>query len=122
MMSKNLLGVVALALATGLSPTLVVAQDQNPVGPLINIVGNLIQQKLQEEALKNSPDAIQPGGLTRAQVMIVQQKLIDQGYDVGGADGIIGPKTMAIVATLQRRVGQPITGYPTQQLMDALLQ
>ena len=127
----RLLVLTAAAILGFASPLL--AQDANPVIPFVNIVGNLIQQKMQavalknqqkkeEEALKNSPDAVQPGGLTRAQVMIVQQKLIDRGYDVGAPDGIVGPKTMAVVATLQSQVGTPITGYPTPQLMEALLQ
>jgi len=106
------------------------AQDANQVvGPFMNMVGTLIQQSIQQQEIerqRNSPDfrnlEIQPGGLTRAQVIIVQQRLTDLGYDVGGADGVIGPKTMAVVAQLQARAGTPVTGYPTEQLMDALLQ
>jgi hypothetical protein len=102
------------------------AQEDNPVAPLFNIVGNLIQQKMQEEALKNSPgyhdQEIQPGGLTRGQVIIVQQKLLERGYDVGDADGVIGPKTRAVVATLQQQAGVPVDGLPNAQMLQMLLQ
>jgi peptidoglycan hydrolase-like protein with peptidoglycan-binding domain len=102
------------------------AQDDNPVLPFFNIVGGLIEQKITEEGIKNSPEyrnqEIQPGGLTRGQVIVVQQKLIDRGFDVGAPDGIIGPKTMAVVATLQHQAGVPVTGYPTAQILEALLQ
>jgi hypothetical protein len=65
---------------------------------------------------------VQPGGLTRAQVIIVQQLLLQQGYKVGAPNGKIGPKTMAVVGQLQQKAGVPVTGLPDQQLLDALLQ
>lgn len=65
---------------------------------------------------------VQPGGLTRAQVIILQQLLLQHGYKVGVPSGKVGPKTMAVVAQLQQKAGVPITGLPDQQLLDALLQ
>lgn len=110
----------AVAILGFASPSL--AQEANPVIPLVNLMGTLIQQDIQQRIDKNSPDAIQPGGLTRSQVIIVQQKLIDRGYDVGVPDGVVGPKTMAVVGTLQIKAGTRVTGLPDAQLLEALLQ
>ena len=106
---------------------------QQAVGAFIGTIGAMMQQAAQQrqqqqqlQQLRNSPEfrdqEIQPGGLTRGQVIVVQQLLIERGYDVGAADGVVGPKTRAVVAQLQAKAGVPITGYPTKQLMDALVQ
>ena len=114
------------------------AQDpRNAIGPFLGIMGGVIDQAIQqqeaerlrrqyEQQVLNSPEyqnqQIQPGGLTRGKVIIVQQLLAQRGFDIGPPDGIVGPKTMAVVAQLQRKAGMPVTGYPTQQLFDALLE
>lgn len=102
---------------------------QQAVGAFIGVVGGLMQQAIEQQRLqqlKNTPEyqdqQIQPGGLTRGQVIIVQQLLIQRGHDVGTPDGVIGPKTRAVVAQLQAKAGVEVTGYPTKQLLDALLQ
>jgi len=102
------------------------AQDPSAIiGSVIGIIGSEIERQQQIEAWKNSPEyqdqQIEPGGLTRGQVRIVQQLLLQNGHDIGAPDGIVGPKTMAVVAQMQRRAGVAVNGYPTQQLLDALL-
>jgi hypothetical protein len=101
-------------------------QGSEVVGQFIGTITQMIERQQQIEAMKNSPEyqdqQIQPGGLTRGQVIIVQQILVRKGYDVGEPDGIVGPKTRAVVGELQYKAGVPVTGYPTQQLLDALLQ
>lgn len=100
----------------------VFAQDaQQVIGPVID----LMNKAIEDARIRNSPDyqyqEIQPGGLTRGQVVIIQQLLNKRGLDVGDPDGLVGPKTMAVVAQLQRKAGVPATGLPDQQLFDALL-
>jgi hypothetical protein len=81
------------------------------------------QERLRKELERQQLyQQIQPGGLMRSQVVIVQQILAQRGYDVGEADGLVGPKTMAVVAKLQQMAGVPITGLPDQQLLEALVQ
>jgi hypothetical protein len=63
----------------------------------------------------------QPGGLTHDQIAITQYLLRMRGYDVE-SDGTLGPKTKAAVGQLQTGAGLAVTGYPTQQLLDALVQ
>jgi hypothetical protein len=123
---KLLLSVTATFYLT--TPAL--AQDAGQVmGPFIDMMNKAIAEQARQqelERLRNSPEfrnqEVQPGGLTRGQVIIVQQLLTQRGYDVGAPDGIIGPKTMAVVAQLQAKVGQEVNGYPTKLLLDALLQ
>src|SRR5215472_15116675 len=127
-----------IAVTTFVSCAPSIAQDaRNTIGPFLGIVGNMIDQAVQqqgaerlrreyEQQVLNSPEyqnqQIQPGGLMRGQVIIVQQLLAQRGFDIGPPDGIVGPRTMAVVAQLQRRAGMPVTGYPTQQLLEALLE
>lgn len=103
------------------------AQDGPQVfSNFLDFMQRTIEQQQQLEAQKNSTDyknqELQPGGLTRGQVIIVQQLLLQQGYDIGQPDGTVGPKTRAAVAKLQFKAGVPATGLPSQQLLEALLQ
>src|ERR1700760_146605 len=101
------------------------AQDTQPsqiLGPVLDFMA----KTLEVQRCKSSPEcqatAIQPGGLTRNQVIIVQQLLTKRGYDVGTPDGTIGPKTITVVGKLQQQAGVPVTGLPDQRLLEALLQ
>jgi hypothetical protein len=100
------------------------AQDVQP-GQIIGPVIDLMARAMEAERYKNSPEgqaaAVQPGGLTRSQVMIVQQLLTQRGYDVGPVDGWVGAKTMTVVAQLQQKAGVTPTGLPDQRLLEALL-
>ena len=65
-------------------------------------------------------------GLTIAQadrdalVKKIQTLLADQGYDVGPADGVAGPKTVEAVKAYQRRVGADPTGQIDNTLVASL--
>jgi hypothetical protein len=122
-------GLIAL---TALAMNSSKAQAQNSqqfIGPFMDFMGRMIDEAARQqelERLRNSPEVqiqeIQPGGLTRGQVIILQQTLLQRGYDVGPPDGIVGPRTMAVVGQLQAKAGVPITGLPSKDLLDALLQ
>ena len=55
-------------------------------------------------------------GLTRGQVRTMQQTLIGQGHDVGGADGLAGFKTRRSIGTWQERNGLAATCWPSRAL------
>lgn len=63
-----------------------------------------------------TPDA----GLSGEQVQVLQRKLQDRGYDVGGADGIIGARTRLAIQAVQAELGMPADGWPTAALLNAL--
>ena len=59
-------------------------------------------------------------GLSRAERREVQERLIARGYDIGGADGAIGPRTRAAIAAFQASAGLPADGRAGQRLLGAL--
>ncbi len=63
-----------------------------------------------------SPDT----GLDGTQMRQLQTRLQDMGYDVGGVDGILGSGTRAAVRAEQRRLGMPVDGWPTPELLTKL--
>jgi lytic murein transglycosylase len=59
-------------------------------------------------------------GLAGEAMKELQQKLIERGYDVGGVDGILGTNTREAVRREQIRLGLPVDGWPTPELLAAL--
>lgn len=59
-------------------------------------------------------------GLEPEAMKLLQQKLADRGYDVGGIDGILGLNTRLAVRQEQLRLGLPADGWPTPTLLANL--
>lgn len=59
-------------------------------------------------------------GLSRAQRLELQKLLIAKGYDIGEADGKIGPITRAAIAEAEVSLGMPRTGRAGQRIYWAL--
>ena len=59
-------------------------------------------------------------GLVGESMKLLQQKLADRGYDVGGIDGILGQMTREAVRQEQIRLGLPADGWPTPALLSNL--
>lgn len=64
--------------------------------------------------------AMQGGMKDQASVKQVQEKLSEQGYDVGPVDGIFGPKTQQALRKFQQDKGVQPTGQIDSQTMAAL--
>lgn len=58
--------------------------------------------------------------MSRLQTIEMQERLQDLGFDTGGADGRVGPKTRDAIMGFQQRVSLPADGYPTVALLDQL--
>lgn len=77
------------------------------------------------DRLKGGP-AIQAGwprgdrALVAAERTELQERLTLAGFDAGGADGKIGPNTIAAVKAYQRSVGMVPDGYPSLDLLNRL--
>ena len=56
-------------------------------------------------------------GLSSDQMRALQTKLQARGHDVGGIDGILGMGTRAAVRAEQSRLGMPVDGWPTPDLL-----
>ena len=59
-------------------------------------------------------------GLTRAERQELQRLLIKAGYDIGEADGRIGPITVAAIKKAQAKLGMKADGRPGRRLYQAL--
>jgi lytic murein transglycosylase len=59
--------------------------------------------------------------LSRTQRIELQQRLAVLGYDVGGADGIIGPRTVDAIKAFQKSRGLQPDGYAGVRLHRALM-
>jgi hypothetical protein len=47
--------------------------------------------------------------------------LVAQGHDVGKVDGLAGFKTRAAIGITEKRLGLPLTCYPSQKVVDAVM-
>ncbi|SDF04607.1 lytic murein transglycosylase [Sulfitobacter delicatus] len=59
-------------------------------------------------------------GLSGDAMKTLQTKLQAKGYDVGKIDGILGSGTRAGVRAEQARLGMPVDGWPTPELLNQL--
>ncbi|MBZ9908750.1 lytic murein transglycosylase [Mesorhizobium sp. BR115XR7A] len=59
-------------------------------------------------------------GLTNEQMKELQTKLEARGYDVGTVDGILGTNTREAIRKEQMRLGLPVDGWPTPELLGKL--
>lgn len=66
------------------------------------------------------PRQIKP--LARTEIEAMQLALNQLGLDAGEIDGVFGPATRAGLRRYQQRLGQTADGYPTQELLQRLMQ
>ncbi|WP_138469936.1 lytic murein transglycosylase [Poseidonocella sp. HB161398] len=59
-------------------------------------------------------------GLTKDDRIALQARLTRAGYDTGGVDGVLGPKSQEAISAFQRSRGLPVTGEPSQSLLAML--
>ncbi len=59
-------------------------------------------------------------GLTRAERLDLQKRLIRAGYDIGEADGRIGPITKRAIKKVQKKLGMKQNGRPSRKVYEAL--
>jgi len=64
------------------------------------------------------PQGEQP--LSRSERVELQERLSNQGFDPGAADGIIGANTRNAIRSFQQQLGWPADGHPTQELLGRL--
>jgi hypothetical protein len=109
-----------------------------PGGPRFNVTGNFNVIKRYNNSdsyaigVGHLADRIKGGGpirasfppdkygLTKDQRVQLQQRLTAKGFDTGGADGVLGPKSQAAVSAYQASVGLPATGNPSLDLLRSL--
>ncbi len=60
------------------------------------------------------------GRFRRADVQVMQKRLIKKGYDVGGADGLVGFKTRRSIGAWQEKNGRAATCFPDSDVVKAI--
>lgn len=82
-------------------------------------VGHLADRIAGGGPLRGSfpPDA---NGLTKDDRIALQQRLTARGFDTGGADGVLGPKSRSAISAYQASIGQAETGVPSPALLRSL--
>jgi membrane-bound lytic murein transglycosylase B len=81
-------------------------------------VGHLADRIAGGAPLASSPPIQEP--LSRDDIVRVQEYLIANGYDAGGADGVLGSQSRAALRALQRDLGLPADGFLSRQLLERL--
>ena len=56
-----------------------------------------------------------------SEVQKVQKNLVGKGYDTGGIDGLIGPKTIQSIQHFQKTRGLIPDGFPNRELFETLV-
>lgn len=59
-------------------------------------------------------------GLTKGDRIALQEALTERGFDTGGADGVIGPKSREAIGAFQASQGLSVTGTPSRALLQRL--
>jgi len=59
-------------------------------------------------------------GLTKEDRILLQKRLTARGFDTGGADGVLGPKSRAAISAYQSSRGLAVTGDPSPALLNSL--
>lgn len=59
-------------------------------------------------------------GLTFVEGQELQRRLTALGFDTGGIDGVVGPKSREAIRDFQRQAGLTPDGHPSVELLDAV--
>jgi hypothetical protein len=100
--------------------------EQNPQASVFQIVDSMIKFLQQTRLRAQSERILAEAGtnkfyLYRETMKDVQQKLIDQGFLTGGADGQYGPNTRTALEAFQKAQQIEPTGLPDQNTLFRLL-
>ena len=90
--------------------------DSHAYALAVGVLGDIIAGK---PGVKASWPA-QNTDLSYAERKELQQKLSDQGFDTGGADGRFGARTYEAVLGFQKKVGMGLDGFPTRKVLERL--
>lgn len=79
-----------------------------------------LADRLRGEGAIVTPWPTSDAGLSRAERQELQRLLIRAGYDIGEADGRIGPITVAAIKKAEAKFGMKPSGRPGRRLFEAL--
>jgi lytic murein transglycosylase len=80
-----------------------------------------LSDRMRGGAAFHTPWPMDDPVLGRSQRIELQQSLAAMGYDVGEADGLIGPRTIEAIKDFQKSAGMMADGYAGLRLLQAVL-
>ncbi|TVR99209.1 MAG: lytic murein transglycosylase [Rhodospirillales bacterium] len=83
-------------------------------------VGHLADRLAGDGPLRTPRPAQAETPLSRREVMEIQRRLVDLGYDTGGVDGLVGQNTRSAIRSFQQQAALPADGFPTLDLLERL--
>ncbi len=94
-------------------------ESYNPADAYVIAIGHL-SDRLKGAAPIRAPWPREDGVLRADDRIELQRRLTEAGFDTKGADGRIGPNTVAAVKQFQRKLGLPQDGYANPALLNRL--
>ena len=82
-------------------------------------IGHLADRLVGGAALKSKRPDVELR-LSRNDIKDLQRLLSARGFDIGGSDGVVGPKTRLAIKAYQKKSLLPADGYPTMGLLERL--
>ncbi|MBL8660356.1 MAG: lytic murein transglycosylase [Rhodospirillales bacterium] len=82
-------------------------------------VGHLSDRLAGGDAFRTPPPENEVA-LSRADLIEIQSRLGRLGFDIGEADGIVGPQTRRAIMNFQQEARLPADGYPGVALLDTI--
>lgn len=79
-----------------------------------------LSDRLQGQSTFVTPWPTDDAGTSRAERREIQQYLLDQGYDIGAPDGLIGDKTKQAIRQEQQKMGLTPTARAGQVFLNAI--
>jgi membrane-bound lytic murein transglycosylase B len=82
-------------------------------------VGHLADRLAGGEPFRAMPP-VDDVALTRSELIEIQSRLGRLGFDIGDADGIVGPRTRRAIMDFQQEARLPADGHPDVALLDTI--
>jgi hypothetical protein len=89
-----------------------------PQRPASDDIGSMIRSANFTPGATPAAPAATP--VDSAQVLAVQKALVMRGFEIGKADGMMGPTTRQAIEKFERQAKLPVTGQVSPRLMRAL--
>lgn len=100
-----------------ISDATIVKRDSRAFG---NVCDGLIKANARPVDSVQSTVPTQGVVASAGTIRSIQEALNAKGYDVGAADGVMGPRTRAAIMSFQKQEGLPADGKPTAELLKRL--
>ena len=97
-------------------PNFHVIEHYNRAHAYVLAVGHLADRLIGGAAIQ-TPWPRDLRALTRDEVVDLQQRLTHSGFDTGGADGRIGPRTQSAICAYQTAMGLVADGFASSELL-----